>query len=299
MIAEKAIERNEKGVTTLASSTTVLRKSTVPSIPTAPPWWRRRWGLVAAQIGVGVLLVAVWAVAAQFRWLPPELLPGPVAVLIAFVELSMTGAFWKAFGQTVLAALSGLGLSIAVAVPLGLVLGMLPRVERATRLLMDVGRSFPVIALLPVMILLFGVTPQMEVMVIFLGVVWPILLQTTYGARRIDPVVRDTVRSYRTTVWLRFVKVVLPGAAPFVMTGIRVAASVSILIAIGVEVLGRTPGMGLALGNAQVDGAAAIAMAYVVYSGLLGLALNAALQFFEDRVIVWNARGDHEGGANA
>ncbi|MGO2111829.1 MAG: ABC transporter permease [Pseudoclavibacter sp.] len=262
------------------------------------PWWRRRWVLLGAQLGVGVLIIAVWTLAAHFRWLPPELLPSPLAVAISFGELAVTASFWVAFGQTMTAALAGLGLSVLVGVPIGLALGMLPPVERATRVVSDIGRSFPVIALLPVMILILGVTQQMEIMVIFLGVVWTILLQTTYGARRIDPVVRDTVRSYRISVRLRFFKVVLPGAAPFIMTGVRVAASVSILIAIGVEVLGRTPGMGLALANAQVDGAASIALAYVVYAGLLGLTINALLQLLEDRVFVWNARGDNEGGAS-
>ncbi|GGA74544.1 hypothetical protein GCM10011490_26540 [Pseudoclavibacter endophyticus] len=284
--------------TATAPASPAKPRTATAGLAARPPWWRRRWGLLGARVGVGALILAVWALAAHFRWLPPELLPSPFAVARSFVELAFTLSFWTAFGQTVLAALTGLGLSVLVGVPLGLALGMLPPVERATRVLTDVGRSFPVIALLPVMILLLGVTTRMEITVIFLGVVWPILLQTTYGARRMDPVVRDTVRAYRTTVWLRFLKVVLPGAAPFIMTGVRVAASVSILIAIGVEVLGRTPGMGLALGTAQVDGAPSIALAYVIYAGLLGLTLNSLLQWFEDRVIVWNARGDNEGRAS-
>lgn len=276
---------------TLRPDTSVLRAAAEPR-----PWYRTRLGLLSAQLGVGVLIVLVWWLAAHQRWLPPEILPAPLEVFLAFVRMAVDGAFWVTFFQTVRAALLGLGLSIAIGVPVGLVLGMLPPVERTTRFLMDLGRAFPVIALLPVMILILGVTVEMEVTVIVLGVVWPIMVQTTYGSRRLDPVIRDTIRSYRINVWLRFLKVVLPGASPFIMTGIRVAASVSILIAMGVEILGRTPGMGFQLGIAQVDGAADVALAYVIYAGLLGMVLNALIQLAEDKLIVWNARGDKKGG---
>lgn len=274
---------------------TVQPETSVLRVAEMRPWYRSRLGLFSAQLGVGVLIILVWWMASHFRWLPPEILPAPLEVFIAFFELAVTSTFWLAFFQTVRAALLGLGLSIAIGVPVGLVLGMLPPVERTTRFLMDLGRAFPVIALLPVMILILGVTVEMEVTVIVLGVVWPIIVQTTYGSRRLDPVIRDTVKTYRITVPLRFLKVVLPAASPFIMTGVRVATSVSILIAMGVEILGRTPGMGFQLGMAQVDGAPDVALAYVLYAGLLGMTLNALIQLAEDKLIVWNARGDKAG----
>lgn len=252
---------------------------------------RRRTAL-PARLAVGVALLATWWLAAHLHVLSAEILPTPWAVLSSFVTLALSGAFWASFGYTLLTAMSGLLLGIVVGVPLGLVLGLLPRVERATRFLLDLGRSFPVIALLPVMILLLGATPTMEVVVIFLGVVWPILLQTIYGSRRLDPVVRDTMSSYRITTRLRFAKVLLPAALPFTATGVRVAASVSILLAMGVELLGKTPGMGMRVVTAQTDGRPELALAYVAFAGLLGVTVNALLARLEHRYIVWNARAD-------
>jgi len=275
---------------------TVQPETAVLRAVEATPWYQGRLGLLGARLAVGVLLIAVWAIAAHLRLLPPEILPAPLDVLIAIFHLAVDPAFWLSFVVTLRAALISLGLAILIGVPVGLVLGMLPPVERTTRFLMDLARSFPVIALLPVMILLLGVTTEMEITVIVLGVVWPILVQTTYGSRRIDPVIRDTTKSYRISVLLRFFKVVLPAASPFVMTGIRVASSVSILIAIAVEILGRTQGMGFNLANAQIDGASDIAIAYVFYAGALGVSLNALLELVEEKVIVWNARGDRAGG---
>lgn len=276
-------------------TTATATEVSAPVAERSTPWYLTRSGLWIARLSVGVAFVLLWAVAAHFMWLPRAILPTPVDVLREVVELAIDPGFWVALLLTLRSAMTALALGTIVGVFVGLVLGTLPPVERTTRFLMDLGRSFPVIALLPVMILILGVTTEMEVTVIFLAVVWPILLQTTYGSRRLDPVVRDTTRSYQISAWLRFFKVLLPTAAPFALTGVRVAAAVSILLAIAVELLGRTPGMGFNLGVAQVDGASDVAIAYVFYAGLLGLGLNTLLQFAEDKLIVWNARGDKAG----
>lgn len=250
--------------------------------------------LLLGQVGVGALIIAVWWAAAHFRWLSAEILPTPDSVVRGLVYLVGTPTFWLAVLHTLSSAVIGLVLAILVAVPIGLVLGLAPKIEFTTRFLVDLGRSFPVIALLPVMILLLGATAQMEITVIFIGVFWKILMQTIYGSRRMDPVVRDTTRSYQVNTRLRFLKVLLPSAAPYIATGIRVSASLAILLAIGVEMLGRTPGMGLRLSQAQIDGRPDLAFGYVVVAGLMGVTINFLLMKLEERVLVWNARADVE-----
>jgi len=281
------------------SSVNVTRRMTravrIPGPDTV--WYDRRIGRLLGRLAVGIIVLLLWWVSAELELMPRAILPTPLSVLLAFIGLLGSSAFWLAVAQTLSAALSGLGLALVVGVPLGLVLGLVPAAERSTRLLLDIGRSFPVIALLPVLILVLGVTFRMEVTVVFLGVLWPILLQTIYGSRRLDPVVRDTTRSYRINLGLRFSKVLLPAAAPFTMTGVRVAASIAILLSIAVEILGRTPGMGLSLGTAQLEDRPDISIAYLFAAGFLGLGLNTLLQLVEDRLLVWNARGDQAGGA--
>jgi len=262
------------------------------------PWYRTRAGLLLGRVAVGVFLVLLWWLADALDVLPDTLLPSPLSVANAFVTLTTEPDFWFAMLQTVSNALIALALALVVGIPIGLVLGLLPKAERATRFLLDLGRSFPVIALLPVMILLLGVSSQMEILVIFLAVLWPVLLQTIYGSRRLDPVVRDTARVYRFTLPIRFLKVLLPAASPFIMTGIRVAGSLSILVAMAVELLAWTPGLGSDMGRALVDERPEIALGYFFWAGVLGIALNALLQFLEDKILVWNARAD-QGATNA
>lgn len=251
---------------------------------------RKRTRLLLWQLVTVVVIVALWTLVYETGALSHEIVPPLWDVVHEFLVLAVTGAFWTALGTTVSNALIGLALGVVVGVPLGLVLGISPAAYRSAQFLIDLGRSFPVIALLPVMVLVLGATSEMETVVVFSGVLWPILLQTIYGARRIDPVIADTVRSYRIPPLLRFVKVVLPNAAPMAATGVRIAASASILIAVGVEVLSLTPGMGGNLARAQTDGAPALAMAYVIYAGLVGLALNKVLWIAEGRVLSWNRR---------
>ncbi len=105
---------------------TVQPETSVLRVAEMRPWYRSRLGLLSAQLGVGVVIVLIWWMSAHFRWLPPEILPAPLKVFIAFFELAFNPAFWLAFFQTLRAAIVGLGLSIAIGVPVGLVLGMLP-----------------------------------------------------------------------------------------------------------------------------------------------------------------------------
>src|SRR5690554_104986 len=114
------------------------------------PWYRTRRGLLLGRIAVGVGLIAFWWIAAELDWLPRELLPSPLEVFEAFVGLIFQPQFWGNFFQTLGNGMGALGLAIVIGVPLGLLLGLVPAVERTTRFLMDLGRSFPQIALLPV-----------------------------------------------------------------------------------------------------------------------------------------------------
>lgn len=250
--------------------------------------------VAAARLLVGAALLALWWAASAFGWLSASALPAPIDVAAAVLALAATGGFWAALGQTLSSAALGLLLGIIVGAPLGLVLGFAPPVERSTRVVMDIGRSFPIVALLPVLILTFGTTKQLEVIVVFLGVLWPILLQTIYGVRRIDPVVRDTVRSFQIPQRLRFAKVLLPSAAPFTATGIRIAAAGAILLSLAVEILARTPGLGLELVKAQGDGRPELALAYLGWAGVIGIALNTVLASAEARVLGWSTRSDPE-----
>lgn len=246
--------------------------------------------LLRRLLAVAVLLAA-WQ-GAILAGILPSMTPSPVAVISEIGQALISEIFWGALGQTVAAALTGWVIAAALGVLLGLIVGSFPPVDRATSVLIDFGRSFPVIALMPVVIMFLGANIRMEIVIVALSCLWPVLVQTIYGSRRMESAVADTIRVFRIPPLLRFRRVLLPAATPFIATGVRIAASISILVAVGVEVLSQTPGLGRQITLAQEIQRWDVAFAYLFFAGLLGWALAAGLAAAERGLLKWNRQAD-------
>ncbi|WP_329131307.1 ABC transporter permease [Streptomyces sp. NBC_00670] len=253
----------------------------------ARPGGPGRRGLLLLQLSAVVAVLVLWAAGAAAGFVSSTALPGPAAVARAFPELLGSGTYWQAVGDTLNGAVTGCVLAVVIGVPLGLVTGTYAAAEQSSRLLVDVLRSFPVIALLPVFLLVQGSTPAMKTTVVLLACVFPVFLQAQYGARSVTPMIAETVHGYRIPKLLRFRRVILPSATPSIMTGLRLAATTSVLVAIGVEVLTTLPGIGHEVVGAQQGGASAQAYAYILTAGAIGYAINLLSQTAERRLLRW------------
>lgn len=237
---------------------------------------------------VAVLVICVlWQLIVMTGALP-SMVPGIIDIFAAMATSLALPTFWMALGQSTVAAFTGWILASVVGIVLGLVIGSLPIVDRWTSTLIDFGRAFPVLALMPVVILLLGANTTMEIVVVGLSCLWPVLVQTIYGTRRQDPAVVDTVKIFRIPSLLVFRRVLLPGAMPFIATGLRIASAISILVAIGVEVITQTPGLGRQITLAQENQRWDLAFAYIIFAGIFGWAIATGLQVLEARVLRWN-----------
>lgn len=241
----------------------------------------------ALQAGCVLAVLAGWLLVSATGLVSADALPGPHAVLRELGTLLGTGEYWHSVGDTLRGAVTGLLVSAAVGIPLGLLTGTYARAELSSRLLVDVLRSFPVIALLPVFLLVLGSTPGMKATVVFIACVFPIFLQAQYGARGVEPMIQETVRSYRIPRLLRFWKVTLPSATPSIMTGLRLAATTSVLVAIGVEILTTLPGIGHLVVQEQQSGNSAAAYAYILTAGVLGYSINRLSEAVESVLLRW------------
>lgn len=148
--------------------------------------------------------------------------------------------------------------------------------------------AIPPVALVPLALLLYGATTQMKLVLVVLGAVWPLLLQSMYGVHQVDPVAIQTARSYRLGRWLRTAFVILPSTAPFVFTGIRIAATMALLLTIGAEVIGGAPGLGAAMATAQTVSDIPRLFALAATSAVLGVLINTVLARVERRVLSWH-----------
>jgi NitT/TauT family transport system permease protein len=248
---------------------------------------RIRGRILLLQVSAVLAVLALWALIGAAGLVSATALPGPAAVAARFPELAASGEYWQAVSDTLRGAVTGFGAAVVIGVPLGLVTGTYAAAEQSSRLLVDILRSFPVIALLPVFLLVLGSTPSMKATVVFIACVFPVFLQAQYGARGVTPTIRETAVSYRIPRLLRFRRVVLPSATPSIMTGLRLAATTSVLVAIGVEVLTTLPGIGHMVVQDQQGGASAEAYAYILTAGAIGYSINLLSQLAESRLLRW------------
>jgi ABC-type nitrate/sulfonate/bicarbonate transport system permease component len=271
--------------------TTVMSSPEISGAVPATAVPRRRRGQrgrrLALKTAFFLAILAVWTLARVADVMSVDALPAPWAVAQRFIEDVQTSAYWTTLLDTLRSAVGGLVAATVVGVPIGLVTGTYPLVERSTRVLVEFGRSFPVIAILPVMLLIMGTSFTMKGVVVFLACVFPLIIQAQYGAQSVAESVDETVRSYRIGRLLRFRKVVLPAASPSVWTGLRIAATMAVLVSIGVEILTTVPGVGHLIVNSQQDQNSANAYAYILTAGLLGFIVTRCVQAAEARALAW------------
>jgi NitT/TauT family transport system permease protein len=218
------------------------------------------------------------------------ILPRPSAVLAEAVSLVTDRGFLVDVAASVGAWAAGLAAAVIVAAPLGVLLGCVPIVEVATRALVELLRPIPSVALIPLGIIVFGADAHMKIALTFYAACWPILINTMYAIRDADPAAKETLRSFGFGPLGLLWWVGLPSAAPLVLTGIRVAASIGIIVTISVELLsGGTHGIGVFLIESQSGGGhPASLLAGALWAGLLGLAVNTVLVGVGRRLFRWH-----------
>jgi ABC-type nitrate/sulfonate/bicarbonate transport system permease component len=188
---------------------------------------------------------------------------------------------------------AGYALAVVGGIAGGLVLGLMPRVQRAALPVTEFLRAIPPPLLLPFVIVTFGIGNGSKIIVIALGCVWVILLNAVDGVRSVDPVLLDTAGSFRMsrtrTVW----RIVLPAASPQIAVGMRTGLAVGLIMMIISEMQGSTNGLGYQVLAAQRAFDTAGMFAGIIVIGLVGLVVNLGFVLAERRIMRWyrGARG--------
>ena len=260
------------------TSTRTTRGRGAPSTPT--------WVLGAAGV---VTLLVVLEVVPRLGLVNPEFLP-PISEIFAALGAAMTTAvFWQALGETLLTWGIGLAIALIAGVSLGVIIGSSAFLREFTASTIEFLRPVPSVALLPVAVLVFG--PRGMTATIFLVVYaafWQVLIQVMAGVQDVDPIAADTARSYRFRRSTRVRTVVWPTTLPYAMTGVRLAASVALILTVTGELLISFQGIGGLLEVARQSGAVALMYAMVVVTGTLGLLVNIAARTVESRTLFWH-----------
>jgi ABC-type nitrate/sulfonate/bicarbonate transport system permease component len=217
-----------------------------------------------------------------------SVLPPLSAILSALATEMGTVTFWNAVGDTLLQWALGLGIAVVAGVGLGVIIGSVGWLRRGTASLIEFLRPIPSVALVPLAVLLFGTQLRSALLLIVYASFWQVLVQTLYGVADVDPIAEQTARSYGLGRWARVRYVLWPTALPYVATGVRLAASVALILAITAELVIGSPGLGQQITAAQGGGATALTYGLILVTGILGLIVNVGVRSLERRVLAWH-----------
>jgi ABC-type nitrate/sulfonate/bicarbonate transport system permease component len=231
----------------------------------------------------------LWEAAPRLGAVSARHLPPASEVLATLAERAATPAFWAAVGDTLTGWALGLAIAFAAAVLLGLTLGSLPRVRAFTDSTVDFLRPIPSVALIPLAVLMYGTDLRSTLLLVVYASFWILYIQVLYGVADVDPVAEQTARSYGLGRLARVRHVVWPTTLPYLMTGLRLAAAVALILSVTAQLVIGSPGLGREIAVAQSSGAVASVYALIVATGGLGVLVNTGVRVLERRVLHWHA----------
>jgi ABC-type nitrate/sulfonate/bicarbonate transport system permease component len=232
--------------------------------------------------------LAFWELVSRTGLISEQDLPSMSTSFDALWSLVQTGHFWGAVGVTVRGWALGLGVATVLAVPLGIALGSSDLAAAAFRVPIEFLRPIPSAALIPLLFLTLGTTLKSEVFLAAFGAFWPLLVQTMYGVRDVDPVALDTARSFGVGRLERLYRITLPSAVPYIATGLRIASTVSLILAFTAELFMGLPGLGQEVNYVYNYGLEAQLYAYAIATGFLGVAIHLFSSAVERRALRWH-----------
>jgi ABC-type nitrate/sulfonate/bicarbonate transport system permease component len=232
--------------------------------------------------------LALWELVSRTNTISQRDLPAMSTSFRALWTMLQTGSFWSAFLHTLRGWALGLGVATALAVPLGIALGSSPFAARAFRVPIEFLRPIPSAVLIPLLFLTLGTNLKSEVFLAAFGAFWPLLVQTMYGVRDVDPLALDTARSFRLGRFERLYRITLPSSVPYIATGVRISSTVSLILAFTAELFMGVPGLGQKVNIAQAYGLTDQLYALAIAVGFLGLGIHAVVSALERRVLRWH-----------
>ena len=241
-----------------------------------------------APWAIPILLLVIWQLLVQFGWLSTRILPAPTDVVAAGVRLSLNGELLHHLGVSSGRAIAG----FLVGGGIGLVLGVLNGVFAIAEKLLDTSiqmlRNIPHLAMIPLVILWFGIGEEAKLFLVAIGVMFPIYLNTFHGIRSVDPGLIEMGKVYGLRPAALFWQIILPGALPSVLVGVRYALGIMWLTLIVAETIAADAGIGYMAMNArefiQTD---VIVLSILLYT-ILGKLADTAARWMEKSWLQWH-----------
>jgi len=245
------------------------------------------WRAIAPWI-VPLAILLAWEASSRSGWLSVRILPEPLAVATAFWSLLASGSLLHDVAISTGRALGGL----AIGGGLGLVLGLLTGTFRSAETLLDTTlqmiRNVPALALIPLVILWFGIDEAAKLFLVAIGVFFPIYLNTYHGIRAVDAGLIEMARSYGLQGWPLYREVILPGALPSILVGLRFSLGLMWVLLIVAETISAQSGIGYMTMNAREFLQTDVVLVGVLLYALLGKLADLVARGLERPFLRWN-----------
>jgi ABC-type nitrate/sulfonate/bicarbonate transport system permease component len=238
----------------------------------------------AVLVALPALLFALWWVVSDDSksfYLPP------LRKIVGVFGPTWSSRMTSDVLPSILRLVIGYAGAVVVGVGVGVPLGGRPRLRAVLEPALELFRAIPPPALVPVFMLLFGIGTPMKLLVIVSGAVWPVLLNTIEGVRAVDEVLSDTCRCYGIGGTMRLRVLVLRAASPQIVTGMRQALSIAIILMVISEMFASSSGMGFAIVDFQRGFSIPEMWSGIILLGVLGFLLSLAFRVFEARALRW------------
>jgi sulfonate transport system permease protein len=233
-------------------------------------------------------IVLLWQAASSFGWITNRLMPAPIQVVWAFWDKLSTGELAVDIQASAIRAISGLLVGGSIGFLLGLANGISRLSHALTDTTLQMLRTIPNLALIPLVILWFGIGEEAKLFLTALGVFFPIYLNTLHGVRNVDPQLIEMGRVYGMSGWTLFRKVIFPGALPSIFVGLRFSLGIMWLTLIVAETMAASSGIGHMANSAREFMMTDVVILALVIYALLGKLADLIALTLERLTLSWN-----------
>lgn len=237
---------------------------------------------------VPILLIVLWELAVRIGLLSTRVLPAPSGVVEAGIQLAQSGELFRHIGVSTGRAFLGFVVGGGIGLSLGLLNGIFPVAEKFLDTSVQMIRNVPHLALIPLVILWFGIGEQAKLFLVALGVMFPMYLNTFHGIRSVDPGLIEMGRVYGLKTQALFWQIILPGALPSILVGVRYALGIMWITLIVAETIAADSGIGYMAMNAREFMQTDVVVLSILMYALLGKLADSAAKLLEQKWLSWN-----------
>lgn len=238
---------------------------------------------------VPALVLVLWQVAARVGLIAPQVLPAPSSVAASALDLARNGDLFIHLGVSLLRAATGFAIGGTIGLALGILVGFSPLAQALLDRSIQMVRAIPFLAMLPLVIVWFGVGEAAKIFLVALAVLFPIYINTMLGIRQIDPKLMELAKVIGLNRSAVVRRIILPGAMPSILTGVRYALAHAWLALVIAETLATTKGIGfLAMDAREFLQTNVILLTIIIYA-IVGVVADALVRLLEARFLSWHA----------